>query len=239
NIMCKKSKIRCGGLIYLTSFVLVLGLASIAASADLVAHWDFEEGSGDTTTAAVGSPDADGTLVGTTWLTADLAPIPGNTACLFFESLSSDRVETNYVGILGQAARSVTAWIKAEPTQNNHGVFVSWGVNSTNEKYYFRLNKAGSAVQAALRLEINGSSTIAQTPLNDGQWHHVAVTHAEGSSIEQVSFYIDGQLEEERSATSGSGVINTASSSVMLGNGVATVGDYGFDGASTRTKEVK
>jgi len=34
--MCKKSKIRCGGLIYLASFVLVLGivLTSMASAAD-------------------------------------------------------------------------------------------------------------------------------------------------------------------------------------------------------------
>ena len=48
--MCRKSKIRCGGLIYLVSFVLVLGLAltSIVEAADpsLVGWWTFDEGSG-------------------------------------------------------------------------------------------------------------------------------------------------------------------------------------------------
>ena len=37
--MCKK-------LIYFTSFILVLGLVS-SATAELVAHWKFDEGSGD------------------------------------------------------------------------------------------------------------------------------------------------------------------------------------------------
>ena len=70
-------------LIVLTSFVLVLSIAG-NASADLVAHWNLEEGSGATTTAAIGSPDADGTLVGATWVTADVAPISGSTLRLFF-----------------------------------------------------------------------------------------------------------------------------------------------------------
>jgi len=218
-------------LIYLVSFALVLSIAG-NASADLVAHWNLEEGSGATTTAAIGSPDADGTLVGATWVTADVAPISRSTAAVFFESVNSDRIETNYVGILGQAERTVTAWIKAESTQNNHAVFVGWGPNNPTERYSFRLNaSASNGSQWALRLEIQGSYAIAQTPLNDGQWHHVAVTNAEGSSIEQVSFYVDGQLEEGLSGTSGGGVINTASSSVVLGTSGHSVGGYGFDGA--------
>lgn len=63
-------------LMYLVSFALVMSVAG-NISADLVAHWNLEEGSGDTTTAAIGSPDADGTLVGATWATVDLAPISG------------------------------------------------------------------------------------------------------------------------------------------------------------------
>ena len=218
-------------LMYLVSFALVMSVAG-NASADLVAHWKLDEGSGNTTTAAIGSPDADGTLVGATWVTADVAPISGSNAAVFFESANSDRIETNYVGILGQAERTVTAWIKAEPTQNNNAVFVGWGLNNPTERYSFRLNaSASNGSHWALRLEIQGSYAITQTPLNDGQWHHVAVTNAEGSSIEQVSFYVDGQLEEGLSGTSGGGVINTASSSVVLGNSGHAVGGYGFDGA--------
>ena len=48
--MFKKSKIRCGGLIYLVSFVLVLGLAltSVAEAVDpsLVGWWKLDETSG-------------------------------------------------------------------------------------------------------------------------------------------------------------------------------------------------
>ncbi len=49
-------------LIYLTPIVLVLSMTSIA-SADLVAHWPFDEGSGDTAYDSSGS-GYDGTLMG-------------------------------------------------------------------------------------------------------------------------------------------------------------------------------
>jgi len=228
--MCRKLNIRCGRLICSISFVLVLSVVS-SASADLVAHWDLEEGSGSTTTAAVGSPDADGTLVGATWLTTDLAPIARTTAAVFFESVNSDRIETNYVGILGNAARTVTAWIKAEPTQNNSCVIVGWGVNTNTQRYSFRLNKSASdGAVGAIRLEIQGSRVVGTTQINDRQWHHVAVTQRQGARIDEVSFYVDGQLENQ-SGTSGGGLINTGSSSVVLGNSGHSPGSYGFDGA--------
>ena len=63
--MCKKSKIRCGGLIYLVSFVLVLGLIS-DASAELVAHWTFDEGSGNIAYDSSGNGN-NGTINGAEW----------------------------------------------------------------------------------------------------------------------------------------------------------------------------
>ncbi|HUV65137.1 MAG TPA: LamG domain-containing protein, partial [Sedimentisphaerales bacterium] len=211
---------------------LILAAIEQISYAGLVAYWDLEEGSGTTTTAAVGSPDADGTLVGATWITAGLAPIDGSTAAAFFNSANADRIETNYPGILGQAARSVAVWIKAEPTQNNNAVIVSWGPNNPTQRYSFRLN--GSAANGslwALRLEIQGSYAIAQRPLNDGQWHHVAVTKGDGATINQVSFYVDGRPEGNLSGTSGGGLINTASTSVVLGNSGHATATYGYDGA--------
>jgi hypothetical protein len=219
--MCRKS-------ICLISFVLVLGQVSFGG---LVAHWDLEEGAGTTTTAAVGSPDADGTLVGASWITTGLAPVEGTAAAVFFTSASSDRIETNFTGITGQAARTVTAWIRAEPAQNNNAVMVGWGVNNPTERYSFRLNdNAGNGSLWALRMEIQGSRIVATTSLNDGQWHHVAVTNVEGATIDDVVFYVDGQPDEV-TGTGGSGQINTAESTVVLGNSGHSVGGYGFDGA--------
>jgi len=217
--------------LYLTVVVLgALGLAS-HASAALVAYWNLEEGSGATTAAAVSSPQADGKLVGATWTTTGLAPIDGTTAALFFKSASADRVETSYPGVLGQAARSVTAWIRAEPTQTNNGVMVGWGANTNDRRYSVRVNKtAADGSVNALRLEIQGSRAVATTPLNDRQWHHIAVTQGNGAHIGEVSFYVDGKLDA-MSGTAGGALINTGSTSVVLGNSGHATGTYGFDGA--------
>ncbi len=213
---------------YLVICVLAIGQISYAR---LVAQWDLEEGSGTTTTAAVGSPQANGTLVGATWITTGLAPIGGNTAAVFFNSANADRVETNYPGVLGQAARSVTAWIRAEPVQANSSVMVGWGANNATERYSFRLNKtAADGAMYALRLEIQGSRVVATTPVNDGQWHHIAATHGDGALINQVTFYVDGRLDAQ-SGTSGGGLINTASTSVVLGNSGHNTATYGYSGA--------
>jgi hypothetical protein len=217
-------------LLYLAVIMSALGAAR-DASGGLVAYWNLEEGTGTTTAAVVGSPQADGRLMGATWIAADLAPIAGTKAALFFQSTSADRVETNYPGVLGQAARSVTAWIRAEPTQTNSAVMVGWGANATDQRYSFRVNKtAADGALNAIRLEIQGSRAVATTPVTDRQWHHVAVTHGTGARIGEVKFYVDGK-PDAMTGTPATAVINTASTSVVLGNSGHNTATYGFDGA--------
>ena len=201
----------------------------------LVAHWDLEEGSGPTTTAAVGSPTADGTLSGATWTGTDLGPVPtGTTAAVDFDATAGDYIQTGFAGISGTRARTVSAWIKGDVVQSENATFVSWGSSSNSMRYSFRLNTTSSnGTVGALRLEIQGSYAIAQTALNDGQWHHVAVLHEAGAGIWDVLFYIDGALE---AGLSGKGSTNAAittgtNSPVMIGNSFHNTSSYGFDGA--------
>jgi len=210
------------------SFLLAIAQISHAG---LVAYWDLEDGTGTTTTAAVGSPQADGSFVGATWTTTGLAPIEGTTAAVLFNSTNADRIETSYPGVLGQAARSVAAWVRVDPAFKNNGCIVGWGTNVTNQRYSFRLNtNASNGALNALRLEIQNSRSVATTPLNDGQWHHVAVTHDAGALISAVTFYLDGKVDAQ-SGTGGGGLIDTASSSVVIGNSGHLTGTFGFDGA--------
>ncbi len=214
-----------------TSLVsLLLAMAQISY-AGLVAHWDLEEGSGAATTAAVGSPQADGAFVGATWITTGLAPMEGTTAAVFFNSANRDRIETNYPGVLGQAARSVTAWVRVDPAFKNNGCIAGWGVDAATQRYSLRLNtNASNGRMRALRLEINGSRSVATTPINDGQWHHVAVTHDAGALISAVTFYLDGKVDAQ-SGTGGGGLIDTANGTVVIGNSGHNTGTFGFDGA--------
>lgn len=92
----------------------------------------------------------------------------------------------NYTGIAGNGARTIEAWIK---TTGGDQVIAAWGENSTGMKFEFRLNGAGN-----LRVEINGGYTVGSTVINDDQWHHVAMTF-DGNTLNDVDFYVDGQLE--------------------------------------------
>ncbi len=201
----------------------------------LVAHWKLDEGEGAGTTAQVGGASASGTLVGCSWISADLAPVPsGTNSAVDFNSNNNDRISTGFTGVSGKQGRTVAAWIKADSIQNNNTTLVSWGGTANGTRYSFRINTSETdGVLGALRLEIAGTYAIGQTDLRDEQWHHVAVTHPAAAGIYEVLFYVDGELELSLSGQGGSNlIINTgADNPVMLGNSFHSVGGYGFDGA--------
>lgn len=92
----------------------------------------------------------------------------------------------NYKGISGANARTIEAWIKTTATNKN---IAAWGVDAQGKRFTFRLNSDGR-----LRVEINGGSVIGTLPVNDDSWHHVAVV-LNGSSLSNISFYVDGVLD--------------------------------------------
>lgn len=93
-------------------------------------------------------------------------------------------VEANsYFGISGSNSRTVEAWIKTGVTGKD---IVSWGTNSSGQKFIFRLDGSGK-----LRVEVNGGSIIGTTVLNDNKWHHVAMTF-NGATMYNFKFYVDG-----------------------------------------------
>ncbi len=96
----------------------------------------------------------------------------------------SNYVEVNsYYGIAGSNSRTIEAWIKTGVTGKD---IVSWGTNSSGQKFIFRLDGNGK-----LRVEVNGGSIIGTTVLNDNKWHHVAVTF-NGATMYNFKFYVDG-----------------------------------------------
>ncbi|SHJ19290.1 Por secretion system C-terminal sorting domain-containing protein [Mesonia phycicola] len=99
---------------------------------------------------------------------------------------NNNYIESNtYKGISGSQNRTVEAWIK---TSSAYGEICSWGKTASEEKWTFRLD-AGR-----LRLEVSNGSTVASSYINDGEWHHVAVV-LDGTTLSDVSFYLDGVLE--------------------------------------------
>ena len=92
---------------------------------------------------------------------------------------------TGWKGLMSTSPVTVTGWIKTV----GDGTMVYWGRNSGTRRVDFRVS-AGR-----LRVEHGSGNIQGNTPVNDGQWHHVAMTIEAGAPIGYpfVKFYLDGQ----------------------------------------------
>ncbi|MHC4584512.1 MAG: LamG domain-containing protein [Planctomycetota bacterium] len=178
-------------LIHLFCFVLILTavLASSANAQDpsLVGYWKLDdEGTG--TVLDYSGNDRHGTING------DPQFVPG----LFGQAMQftgdPDYVNIGgYKGLLGGHAFTIAAWIKTA----GNGEIVGWGNNSATERVEFRLN------ESRLRTEHGSGNRQGDTVVSDNQWHHVALTVQENSTISypQVILYLDGE-DDTRTGTS-------------------------------------
>ncbi|KAA2215664.1 LamG-like jellyroll fold domain-containing protein [Chryseobacterium sediminis] len=107
--------------------------------------------------------------------------------------------------VSGSTSRTVEAWIKtiknSDPTGLGQSVIVDWGTASTGGR--FTLN---TFTGNTLRLEVQGSGINGTTALNDGNWHHVAVTYQNGANP-NTKLYVDGNLDGSGNLTTS---VNTA-----------------------------
>jgi hypothetical protein len=231
-------------------FLLLSLLTAATAQAGLVMHFKLDEGALDPFTNTVNSAVSNwtgvfGGSIPPAWVTTNLPPIPGGTpAALYFDATAPNPrpvINTDFTGVTGQLARTVCAWIKSESTQpatGGGGIIVSYGGGSGGGiaagRYTFRVNDdGGGAASGRLRLEIQGSGVNATRDLRDGRWHHVALAHATGSTLNGIKLYIDG-TPEPLSTASGT-VINTVVNTtgvdwVHIGNGGWST-SRGFNGA--------
>ena len=106
----------------------------------------------------------------------------------------------------GNAARTVEAWIQTTSTTSNQQVIFDYGSMTIGQRFTMNILQNNS-----LRIEIGGSGMYASTPLNDGSWHHVAVTY-DPSSTPNVRLYIDGSLENSGNFSQ---PVNTTSNSTL------------------------
>ncbi len=166
-----------------TMAMLLVGLVGPATmgqgDASLMGWWKFD---GDALDSS--GNNRSGTLVG------DAAYRPG----LFGQALvldgNGDYVNiTGYKGILGANPFSVSLWVNTV----GNGTMVNWGTNTNGQRVDLRLD------QGRLRVEHGNGNLQGKTVLNDGQWHHVVLTVAAGTSISYpgVTFYLDGKDDSQ------------------------------------------
>jgi hypothetical protein len=92
---------------------------------------------------------------------------------------------------------------------------VSWGALPAGQKWSLILQNT-TAPNGTLRLELGNGYIIGSTPINDGQWHHVAATLEDVASPESsdVKLYVNGQLDATTEIKAVA--INTTSNNDML-----------------------
>ncbi len=197
--------------IYLLCFVLLLGVAH-NASAELVAHWRLDDGSGTTAVDSSGNGHDGTLLLDPQWVAGKYG------GALEFAGISGQRVEMEgYEGILGTQNRTVMAWIKT----TGYGDWISWGQNTNTQKWIGRVNdNAGNGTVGALRTECSGGSIIGNTVITDGDWHHVtSVLESTGSPIiEDITMYVDG-VQETISGVRPIGIDTVGGRNVWIGDG--------------------
>jgi hypothetical protein len=148
------------------------------SSDNLVAHYAFEGDASDSTGAHPG------TVMGLSIFE------PGKVGqAVSLAGVFGDYIEINgYKGIVGSSAITVMAWIKTEATES--GTIIGWGsVAPDGGRFGFRVN------DNRIRCEFTGGNVQGTAMLNDGNWHHVAVTVNAGATISYpaVTLWVDGQ----------------------------------------------
>ena len=209
----------CKRLMCLTSFLLVLALTGNAL-ADLIDHWKFDGGSGNTAINSVAG-GVDGTINGATWFSD-----PPRGVALSFDGVDDVVNMVGYKAITGGASRSMCLWFKTDGggTGPNGRGLLGWGTpQGSGVRWELTINMQGGArIPGALRINASSGTRTCETVVTDSEWHHATVTlHDDGSpTSEEMYVYLDG-VEESYSQTNAGVAIDTGSDAdVRVGNGV-------------------
>lgn len=198
------------------------GFPLFKAQGGLVAHFDFEEGAGTSTSSQVGGWT--GPFSGDPqWIDSGLAPVPsGTSAALAFDG-DGDWIISDFAGIGGNGDRSVSFWVSSTNNTQNTGI-VAWGNSAApnGRKWHVRFNNNPvNGPQGAVRTEIQGSFEIDGSPLTNGEWHHIVSIYSAGGQFGsgQVSHYVDGVFVSDGDTNTGgdSVLVNTLTSSTVDG----------------------
>lgn len=123
---------------------------------------------------------------------------------------TNDYIQTDFPGIIGNAARTVEAWIKLSTTTTGENLVTTWGSDSVNGgRFTVRINNVSGSYK--LRIENKGGGINGTVTLNDGNWHHITVTYDNSLTTNKYKLYVDGVLDTE-------GDITTSTNTVALTN---------------------
>lgn len=195
----------------------------------------MNEGSGSAVRAVGPATLNTGTLAGATNPNASWIPSKLGT-CLSFDGVD-DKVDfPDLVVPMGSSPRTFACWVRtsASITSEYQTLFSYGGDATTGQRFTIRLdNVPGTVTPHRLRLEVNGGAIGGTRPVNDGQWHHIAVVLSDENNngilnIDEVSLYVDGTSDPISEVTP-TIVSTTAGFAPMLG-GSNHASNYNFKG---------
>jgi len=172
-------------MIYFVSFVLVLGLVG-SVSADMVAHWKFNEGSGNVAHDTSGNSN-DGTFVGDPQWAA--GKIDG---ALEFNG-SSDYIEVPFsesLRVINQGDFSIAAWFRLNEIPSEYKVVLQQGDDTSGG-----LGRTWLFVHQSneIRSSLGGAPTGSGVGIEGGTWYHSVVVVTEGGTTDSVQLYVNGE----------------------------------------------
>jgi hypothetical protein len=145
------------------------------------------------------------------------------------QAVSFDGIEqyvaiTGYQGILAvdavQQPFSIVNWVKTTSASGNTEM-VTWGLQGAATRLTWRVH------QGRLRTEHAAGNLRGNTYINDGEWHHVALTVSEGATLrpEMTQLYVDGR-EDSYFSGADTAYILAAGSDVNVGRSGPQNGRY-------------
>ena len=187
---------------------------------NLVAHWKFDEGEGNTATDSAGNND--GTIQGAIWTTGQA------DGALSFDGVD-DYVEVSDNPSLEPQNITVAAWVYRDSTSTRDTILQKGSTSYLDGRngYLFRI--LGSSDQEANRAMFyivvgnnNKVSPVSATPIEAHNWYHITATY-DGSNIR---IYVNGV--EEGTATSETGQVDYTGGQQEFKMGVAELGSGTF-----------
>jgi hypothetical protein len=228
DLECILSNVIVGEIIMSKQFMslamlLVVSLAAGSAWADLELYYSLDEGSG-TTVSDLSGNGRNGTVMGNpAWVEGVFG------SALEFNGTAGDYVNVDgYKGILAvdgvQQPFSVTNWFRTTEAEGDREM-VTWGTNVGTQRSTWRVH------QGRLRCEHGSGNLRGNTYVNDGEWHHGALTVSENATLrpEMTKMYVDG-VEDTYFSGSDNRYNLVAGTDVGIGWGAPNNGRYWIGG---------
>jgi hypothetical protein len=179
-------------IVYLVFGACLLFLAG-SVSADLVGHWPLDgnaedvSGNGLNGTIVLADPNGQPNFIeGAVGLALDFSGGNDYVNIDGYKGICIDPNDPDRV----QPAFSVMNWFTVTAASGDHEM-VTWGTSAGRQRLTWRVH------EGRLRTEHASGNLRGNTYVNDGEWHHGALTVAEGANLrpEVTKLYVDGALD--------------------------------------------